>query len=79
MVSARLALLPAGFLTNYSHCLPRASRPLREQGEASVLPEDHPWTVDFILLVQLPQVDDLQHIHQVDECPRNLSKGRSGS
>lgn len=45
-------------------------------GEASISPENQPWAVDLFLVVQVPQADDLYHLHQVHKHPRNLSKGK---
>lgn len=73
MVAA--CLTPLGLLVHWSLSA-RGPGPLGNNREASIPPEDYPRAADFLLQVELPQVDDLQHLHQVHKCPRNLNKGK---
>lgn len=48
----------------------------KNRGEAYSRPEDKPRAADFSFFVEVPQADDLKHLHHVHKGPGNLQKHR---
>lgn len=67
--------LPSAFLIHQSHSPLGCYGPFWNRSQS--LPEDQPGAVHFVVIVQLPQVDNLHRLYQVHKCPRDLSKGKT--